>query len=672
MSIILVTLFTAAGLSLGIGIFVLLHSPKRSINHAFFTLSIGIALWIGEYALLIATQNDNSLGLLNAGGLILVIGLTRFAQVFPRPLSLPIRPVLFWSPLIVGGVAMLLTNTVVTEVGFLPTGEMVVTHGPLISLWSILLLSYIIISLFLFIKRYRHATSEDRERLWFMYVGISLFVLTSIIFDAILPGFCGYVHLNQLGPLASLIFVSATAYAILKHRFLDIRVVVQRSLVYSFSFFVLAASYVTLLLFAEHFTEDMIGITAPVSAGITILIGMYTLPYMEAYFRKITDPYFFKDRYDYFSVLELLSEVLNSNLNLRPLALQSIEVLERTFKPQYSYFIRTETSTCYSHADCVHAKTGSEQDSLGIRVLICSGSRKIGEYVLGPKRSGDPYNQIDRSLLKTFSGYATVAFEKAELFQKLRDHTDNLEEKVDERTKDLREAQERQREFFDDISHALQTPLTVLRSGIELLKNPSHTQDTKTYTRLDTSIENLSGLIRSILQLARVDAYSPETEMTVFDIQDAVARVIEYVRIVADTYHISFSSNLLEEPLFIEGNEKQIEEVCTNLLSNAVKYTANSPTKTIHVSLTRLSNIVTLTIKDSGIGMTADQLAKVFERFYRAQQSEKQKEGYGLGLAITKRIIERHKGSIQFQSMSNKGTTVTVTLPVGVPATSRA
>ncbi len=663
MSLILFTIFGASIVSLTIGIIVLLYSRRRNITHAFFTFSLGVAMWIGGFGLILATRDDGTLVFLNAGGLLLVIGLTRFAQVFPTTTPLLIRPIFFWSPLIIGGITMLISNTIVLNVDVLSNGEMEVTHGPLIGIWSSLLLTYIVISLFFFIRSYVHASSQDRERLWFVFVGISLFALSSILFDAILPAFFGFATLNQVGPLTSVLFLFTTAYAILKHGFLDIRIVIQRSLVYSTSFFVLAVSYVGLLLIAEHFTEDMIGITAPVSAGITVLIGMYTLPYMEAYFRKITDPFFFKDRYSYFDVLESLSEILNTNLNLRPLALQSLAVLEQTFKPQYGYFIRTETNTCYSHSDCTHAKFDEYLELHSIRIPVYSGVRMIGEYVLGPKRSGEKYSQTDRSLIKTFSGYATVAFEKAELFQKLREHTEQLEEKVDERTKHLRQLQERQREFFDDISHALQTPLTVLRSGTEILKKSLPLDHTRTHTNMEASIEDLSRLIRSILQLARVDTYSPDTDMQIIDFTEIVKRTTEYVHIIAETDGILVTTDFLCESTFIHGNEKQLEEVCINLLSNAIKYTATSKKKRIHISLTEDLDTAILRVKDTGIGMTPDQLAKVFERFYRAEQSDAKKEGYGLGLAITKRIVERHNGSIRFQSVPGVGTTVSITLP---------
>ncbi|MDB4991885.1 MAG: hypothetical protein JWL75_130 [Parcubacteria group bacterium] len=667
MSLISLIILGAAVLSAAIGTFVFLHSRKRSINHAFFLFSVGTSLWIGAYGLIVGLQTDAFLPLLNTGGLILVCGLVQFALVFPTRTQPPINLWLFWAPLLLGGTSMVASNTIILKVRVLQDGSTSITHGPLIILWSLLLFGYILVSLFLFVRSYQKASVEDRHRLRIVYVGISLFVLTAIIFDAILPGFFNIVRLNQLGPLASLFFIFVTAYAIMRHQFMDIRVVIQRSIIYSLSFFLLTFFYIVLLLSAEEVFEGMANIYAPLSAGITIFIGIYTLPYMEAYFRRFTDPWFFKDRYDYFSVLESLSDVLKTNLNMRPLALQSLVVLERTFKPKYSYFIRSQSLTCYSHTDCSHATTHYEINGANVRIPIYSGARTIGEYVLGPKRSGDPYSKIDRSLMRAFAGHATVAFEKAELYQRLREHTDQLEKKIDERTKHLRDMQLRQRDFFDDISHALQTPLTILKSGFERLNRDALPEDQKVYSSMDTSIDDLSRLIRSILQLARIDTYSPEVIMGMVDFTDLVIRITEYVQIIAEREGISLSTNIPDIPIYVRGDEQQLMEACTNLLSNAVKYTTGSGIKKIDVSLTECSGMAVLSVKDTGMGMTADQLAKIFERFYRAQQPSRSKEGYGLGLAITKRIVERHNGSIRFVSATGEGTNVTVNLPVQAP-----
>lgn len=667
MSLIPLIILGAAVCSVGIGVFVLLHSRKRSINHAFFLFSIGSALWAAAYGLIVGTMDDEFLPLLNIGGLLLVVGLTRFAQVFPTNKPTPIKTWLFWSPLIIGGGAMILTNTIILNVDVSPEGSMEIVHGPLIALWSLLLLTYIVISLFLFIGSYRNASVEDRHSLRIVYVGISIYVLTAITFDATLPGILGIVQLNQLGPLASLLFIFVTAYAILRHQFMDIRVVIQRSIVYSLSFFILTFSYVLLLISTEGVFEGVSRVQAPFSAGITIFIAIYTLPYMETYFQKISDPWFFKDRYDYFVVLESLSKVLNTNLGFRPLALKSLAILERTFKPKYAYFIRSQTRACYSHTSCSAARKRNDPEGVIIRIPISSGFKTIGEYVLGPKRSGDLYSKMDRSLTRAFAGHATVAFEKAELYQKLREHTDKLEEKVEERTQHLKDLQIRQREFFDDISHALQTPLTILRSGFEWLRKSASVEQAHMYTHMDTGIDDLSRLIRSILELARIDTYSPEAETSRVNFTSIVLRTTEYVQVITDTADILLSAAMPNKPIFIQGNERQLEEAYTNLLSNAVKYISQSTTKIIHVSLTEENDTAILSVKDTGIGMTADQLAKIFERFYRGKQSGTSKEGYGLGLAITKRIIERHNGSIHFTSIPNEGTTVRISLPVQVP-----
>lgn len=648
-------------ISIAIGMYVLFQQPQRQSNRAFFLFSFGIALWIGGFGLFIITHAQAFTHVLNFGGLLLVIGVTWFALAFPQPTRLALHPLVFWSPLVLGGSALLLTDSLIAQVSFSERGTMTVTHGAGIIAWSLLLLSYVAISIYILVRRFMHADRTDRVRLWLVYTGIIVFVLSSIIFDAILPALFGITSLNYLGPLASLFFLVSAAYAIVRHEFLDIRLVIQRSLIYSLSFFLLTTLYVTALLFLQYIFQIKTNIAAPLSAGIVLFLGVYSLPYLEMYFRKVTDRWFFKDGYDYFSVLEELSDILNKNLSLRPLVMQSLTVLNHSFKPTYAYFLRSGQVECFSHDNCTCTTISEHRHTDEVQISIQSHSIPIGSYVLGPRRSGDPYTREDLLLLRAFGNNATVAFEKAELHQKLREYTNTLEEKVEERTLHLQKLQAHQREFFDDVSHALQTPLTVLKSGLELLRNPE-ARLSNTCAAMDRSIDDVSRLIHSILHLARIDTHVPINTGTGFNLSELVERLVEYVEVIATNEGISLSSSI-QPDLYIYGHAAQIEEAITNVVSNAVKYTSGRERKEIQLLVEAREDEIHITIKDTGIGMSASELEHIFDRFYRAPANMKHHKGFGIGLAITKRIIDGHAGTIRFESNPDSGSTVLITIP---------
>ena len=644
--------------SLAIGVLVLLHAPRRASNHAFFAFTLGTALWICGFWLVAETHQNSFLPVLNGGGLILVSGLVEFSRTFPVETSLPLPALLFWLPLAVGGAMMVLANSIIRHVFFDAHQVMQIVLGPFTVLWAMLLSSYILISLLFFARTYRAAHPRDRRILRPVFIGTGAFAICAAVCNVILPYLFDITSFTYLGPLSSLLFVGSVAHSMVRYEFMDIRLAVQRSLIYSISFSLLAIFYIGMLVAVEYSIEDNVNVAAPISAGIAMLIGTYTLPYMEIFFRKWTDPIFFTDRYDYFSVLQELSLVLNTHINLRPLALQSLAVLEAAFRPSYSHFVRIGTKECFLHG-CIHEPACDETER-GVRIPICSRTAIIGEYVLGPKRSGSRYTREDHALIRTFTIQAAVAFEKAELYQTLREYSEGLEAKVLDRTRHLEQLRVQQREFFDDISHALQTPLTVLKSSIALLKVSSPVRS-PLHAHIDTSIDNLSRLVGRVLELARIDT-RPHESRTRFDFSDLLARIIEYVTVLAEAEDIHVTS-AIASPIYLTGDAQQLEEACVNVLSNAVKYTAGCARRVIHISLEAAAGTVILRVCDSGIGMTPEQQSLILERFYRAPSESTDAQGFGLGLAITKRIIERHEGTISFESELGRGTTACITLP---------
>lgn len=654
MSPLLSSIFASAACNIAAGMLVLFRNPRSRAHQSFCIFTLGSAVWMVSFGATIAFHTDRYLLPLNVGGLVLVFGLTEFTRLFPRPQSHPLPAWLFWAPLVLGGGSMAATNLIVLHVATRPDGTLLVTHGPLACVWSLLLLAYILVSLKFLTTSYVRASPYERDRLRLVFFGTAAFAMSAVVFDAILPDIFGIASLDYLGPLSSLIFLLATAYAILAHEFMDIRIVIQRSVIYSCSFFLLAVLYTLVLTLIEHFFESVVSIAAPLSAGITLFMSMYTFPRMEIYFRKITDPIFFKERYDYFEVLEGLSHTLNTNLSLRPLIRESLSTLDQAFRPAFIHFIRSGTAECYTHQDCSFDSMAAEA---GYVIPVRSGPNTLGTFFLGPKRSGDAYTAQDAALLRTFGSNATVAFEKAELYQKLREHTEELESKVQERTRHLQEMQQAQRDLFDNISHALQTPLTVLKSGFELTQRRT---PAKTLSAMRASIDDLSRLIGSILTLARIDSHPLDAQFSEVSLSALIERLVEYVGVIAEAADIRFTAETAPG-IHVQAEEKQLEEALINILSNAVKYTARAATRSISLSLRSGSGHAYITIADSGIGMSGAQVERMFDRFYRAPHAGN--AGYGLGLAITKRIIDRHGGSIAVESEPGRGTTMTVTIP---------
>jgi len=218
------------------------------------------------------------------------------------------------------------------------------------------------------------------------------------------------------------------------------------------------------------------------------------------------------------------------------------------------------------------------------------------------------------------------------------------------------------RRFTADASHELRTPLTAIRSEAEaaLGKTLTVTEHQSLLGSILEECERLTRLTEQLLALARedVDAGQPPQPL---DLAALVEGVVDNMRPLAEAKPL----NLRQErhgPLRILGDETRLREVFYNLLDNAIKYTAEGGT--IEVRLGRRDDWVLVSVRDTGIGIPAEHLPRVFDRFYRVDKSRSRGQGEtGLGLSIAQSIVNAHDGRIELASAPHQGTTCTVLLP---------
>jgi signal transduction histidine kinase len=170
--------------------------------------------------------------------------------------------------------------------------------------------------------------------------------------------------------------------------------------------------------------------------------------------------------------------------------------------------------------------------------------------------------------------------------------------------------------------------------------------------------QRMRKLIGALLELARLDAGQEQLKRMNFDLSNIARDCVELIRPLADERGVKIISELA--PLEITGDSERIAQVVTNLLANAIHY--NVPDGEMRVKLEPQDGMAVLTVSDTGAGISEEDLPRVFERFYRADKS-RSTGGNGLGLAISKAVVEAHGGTIEVSSEENTGTTFTVRLP---------
>jgi heavy metal sensor kinase len=219
-----------------------------------------------------------------------------------------------------------------------------------------------------------------------------------------------------------------------------------------------------------------------------------------------------------------------------------------------------------------------------------------------------------------------------------------------------------QKQFASDAAHELRTPVSVILTQTQTALNRE--RDAASYKQTveacQRAAQRMRKLIESLLELARFDAGQESLKRSPFDLSKTVAASVELVQPLADERDVKIISEL--SPLQILGDSERLAQVVTNLLTNAIQY--NQPAGEVRVTLESQEGLAVLTIVDTGQGIAAEDLARVFERFYRADKSRTGAGNAGLGLSICKAIIEAHGGTIDVASTQNVGTTFTVRLPM--------
>jgi len=231
----------------------------------------------------------------------------------------------------------------------------------------------------------------------------------------------------------------------------------------------------------------------------------------------------------------------------------------------------------------------------------------------------------------------------------------------------IKEVDKMKDEFISMASHELRTPVTVIRGYIEMLINDAEKlskDENKEYLSIvDVSAERLAGLIEDLLNVSRIEQGRLKMEMKEMDIWPMVEETVKEMKIQADAKGLTLSCSIDEKArAVINADKDRLKQVLINIIGNSIKYT---PSGSVEIKAINRDKNLVLIIKDTGIGMTSKQREHLFEKFYRVK-TEKTADivGTGLGLWITKQIIELMKGTIMIDSMENVGTQVTLEFPL--------
>ncbi len=243
-----------------------------------------------------------------------------------------------------------------------------------------------------------------------------------------------------------------------------------------------------------------------------------------------------------------------------------------------------------------------------------------------------------------------------------RDEITILAETFDSMLEQLQEAFERQKQFTSDVSHELRTPLAVILSQCdELLRNSHLTSEEQAAVHtIQDRTRNLTRLVSQLLFLSRADQKRQTLTLENLDLSLITRSVLEELELFASEKKISLKEEI-QDNITLMGDETLLMRLWINLVENAIAYTQEGGK--IQVGLFQKEGAITGYVKDNGMGISQEDLPKIWERFYRADSSRTDSSHSGLGLSMVKWIVQAHGGTIRAESTKGKGSLFVFTLP---------
>ena len=287
-----------------------------------------------------------------------------------------------------------------------------------------------------------------------------------------------------------------------------------------------------------------------------------------------------------------------------------------------------------------------------LAVPMVREGRLIGALGVTRNAAGDfPADTIE--LLRTFATQSALAIQNARLFHEIADKSRQLEA-----------ASRHKSEFLASASHELRTPLNAIIGFSAMLKKrvfgDLNEKQAEYVEDIYTSGNHLLSLINDLLDLAKVEAGRIELDVKQFDLPSALENSITLVRERANRHGILIDLAIDERLSSFMGDERKLKQIMLNLLSNAVKFTPNGGR--IGVKASPADGGVQISVSDTGVGIKLEDQQAVFEEFRQVGDDAHKREGTGLGLTLTKKLVELHGGRIRVESEIGKGSTFTFTL----------
>lgn len=593
--------------------------------------------------------------------------------------------------------------------------------GPLLSAYAglIILLAAAGLVLLILAEERAHASGNRvrAQQINLILAGFFVSIGNAIVINLFLQPFYNIsLALSRFGLYGMTVLTFATGYAILRHRLFEVRFVIVRAVGFLILLGAVGIVYVAAIFFFPLYLFDLALDPRLLIGGIvlTTIVAM-TSGYIRTLTGKLTRRLFFKGEYDAAELLSRLTHIMAETIDLDAITgkiLASVtaemEVTKAAFVIVDKRKILKVRAVGFSE-DAMRSlpleelfgpslrnkvfvfeelQEGALKDlfralDISAIVPIRVEAMRVALFVLGPRPSGEAYYARDVGFLDTFASTAGLAIQNAKTYEELKRFNRELEEIVESRTKELKATQERELakardiarlkdEFVFIAAHELRTPVTAIRGFLELISDSTGTFTKDVRENLEairSASENLSQLINDLLEIARSESGTLSIEVGLADVVPVMGEVVKELAPLAEQAAVVIEWHPGEVQHLARIDARKAKEVFLNLVSNAIKY--NRSQGFVRIALAEADGKVAISVQDNGYGIPERHKDKIFQKFFRAKATGTEDVlGTGLGLFVSRMLVEKMGGTIRFRSEEGRGSTFTVSFSAGHAGTS--
>ena len=693
-----------------LGLITYIRSPERLINRVYLAFSICMAIWLVSNYMGGSVDFDKNTALFT-NRLLFVFGGLALLSVFifsrllvGKKINQKIRIFVASSCVVI----LLSATSLVVKSVYISGDTYSINFGLLSNIYFPLLIFILVFSIYTLVRNRKYLHSGDRTAIDTVLIstgiGISLVLLTNVVLPSIFDNY----QLTNIGSFSSSILIFGFAYAIIKHRLFDIRLIVFRSIGYIFSVGLLVVGFAVLSsIFSNNLFENQTNSFLAIALNAVLLtIAILAYPPLKKFFDKITNKYFFRDAYDPQEFLDELNKNIVSNIELGILLRHTTNIIQENLKSSFCQIfihetdsvpmrvvgtdesnytagelavIRDEVKQIGKRAivtddipiDAKELKAVFTKHNIDLAIHLTTNSygneQTIAYIIFGAKKSGNIYSGADLKIIDIIADELVIAIQNALRFEEIQEFNVTLQKKVNDATAKLRRTNEKLKtldetkdEFISMASHQLRTPLTSVKGYLSMVLEGDagdvNDNQRKLLDQAFVSSQRMVYLIADLLNVSRLRTGKFVVDAQPTNLADVVegeiSQLIEQARAKDQTL-------VYEKPAgfpILLLDETKIRQVVMNFADNALFYTPNGGK--INISLTDDKNHIYFAVKDNGIGVPKEEQKHMFTKFYRAKNARNARpDGTGLGLFMAKKVITAQGGNILFESMEGKGST---------------